>query len=104
MGHGDSVYPLEVVTNLSALEGFVCINSLNSWQFVVPLRAKKTNAADRANSIAPTMFALPRRVRMSSQNVPSRRAWYFASTDHCLRTASAKNSTPCASSILKDEA
>ena len=96
--------PVPPVTSRKTRLRSDCSSSLNAWQFSMPLSARKTNTGERASSIAPVTFSLQRLVRTSSQYAQSRRAWYFDSMAHCLRTASAKYSTPCPSSIGTDEA
>lgn len=55
------------MTRSNALSGFACRLSLNDWQFVIPLLAKKNSASVLASIIAPVTFSSQRRVRMSSQ-------------------------------------
>ena len=95
--------PVPPVTSRKTRLRSDCSSSLKAWQFPVPLCARKTNTGERASSIAPVTFSSHRLVRTSSQYAQSRRAWYFDSMPHCPRTASAKYSTPCPSSIGTDE-
>ena len=55
------------MTRSNALSGFACRLSLNDWQFVIPLLAKKNSASVLESIIAPVTFSPQRRVRMSSQ-------------------------------------
>ena len=95
--------PVPPVTSRKTRLRSDCSSSLNAWQFSMPLCARKTNTGERASSIAPVTFSSQRLVRTSSQYAQSRRAWYFDSMAHCPRTASAKYSTPCPSSIGTEE-